>query len=409
MKALIIDPALHSMGGHHYNAVLRLQAELRALNVTAPCLGSATADRQVADDLCCLPVFTHSVYGRANGTAAEFEDMSGRTSRELSQALRWLGIRPDLIVLPCCDQMLAWAVAQQFKLGLLPAHARLLLWFLYGPDPLKALDAPGIAGLVGECRAGIADLTAALGDRTRMAAFCEIPVLADFYRSLGLDVGVMPGPGLLAAERIPDTAPRRPPTVSCLGFANRPKGYHLLPDAIDHVLEQDGDTRFFIHGILAESAEPADRQVFDRLTSLGQRVTVRQDALLPQEYRSLLAKTDLLLLPYDPIVYRSRGSGIFSDARIAGIPVVATAGCSFAQPAFDQGWGVAFADYSPCGLAGAISSALDGLDGLTARAALAARQARDDLGGVLREALQAIRADRPSRFARIFRRRATSA
>ncbi|CAN5923585.1 hypothetical protein BH11PSE3_BH11PSE3_44360 [soil metagenome] len=408
MKALIIDPALHSMGGHHYNAVLRLQDELRALGVNAPCLGSATADRRVADDLCCLPVFTHSVYGRATATAEEFDDMAGRTSRELSQALRWLGTTPDLVILPCCDQMLARAIAQQFKLGLLPHHGRLLIWFLYGPAPLKAVDDPAIAGLIGECRDAIADLSAAVGGH-RLRAFCETSDLADFYRALGLEVGVLAGPGLVSLERLADAAPHQPPTVSCMGFANRPKGYHLLPAAIDHVLRQGPAASFLIHGILDNSADAAERRVFDRLVALGECVTVRQDALAPQDYLALLSQTDLLLLPYDPTVYRSRGSGLFSDARSAGIPVVATAGCSFAQPAFDEDWGVAFGDYSPRGLAGAISSALDDLDGLAVRAALAARQTRPDLGHVLRETLQAVRADRPPGFSRIFRRRAESA
>ena len=41
MKAQIIDPAVHSLGGHHFNAVQRLQDELAGLGVAAPCLGSA--------------------------------------------------------------------------------------------------------------------------------------------------------------------------------------------------------------------------------------------------------------------------------------------------------------------------------------------------------------------------------
>ena len=64
MKALIIDPAVHSLGGHHFNAVQRLQGELAGLGVAAPCLGSAFADRRVVDELACTPTFTRSVYGR---------------------------------------------------------------------------------------------------------------------------------------------------------------------------------------------------------------------------------------------------------------------------------------------------------------------------------------------------------
>ena len=60
MKALIIDPAVHSLGGHHFNAVQRLQGELGTLGVAAPCLGSAYADRRVVEELACTPTFTRS-------------------------------------------------------------------------------------------------------------------------------------------------------------------------------------------------------------------------------------------------------------------------------------------------------------------------------------------------------------
>ena len=80
--------------------------------------------------------------------------------------------------------------------------------------------------------------------------------------------------------------------------------------------------------------------------------------LSPQDYLAWLSQADLLLLPYDPEVYRSRGSGVFSDARAIGIPVVAAQGCAFAQPAFDGGWGVAMEEYSGPGLGSAILSAL---------------------------------------------------
>src|SRR5919108_5877049 len=74
MKALIIDPAVHSLGGHHFTAVQRLQGELAGLGVAAPCLGSAYADRRVVDELSCAPTFSRSVYGRSYAAAAEFAD-----------------------------------------------------------------------------------------------------------------------------------------------------------------------------------------------------------------------------------------------------------------------------------------------------------------------------------------------
>lgn len=125
MKALIIDPALQSIGGHHYNAALTLKAELSALGIGHACLSSSFADAQVTKDLGCTPCFTRSVYGRSYRAPREFRDGVRLTRTELGHALsgRALGegtrrgglSRPDLIILPCCDQVLALAVAQYLR------------------------------------------------------------------------------------------------------------------------------------------------------------------------------------------------------------------------------------------------------------------------------------------------------
>lgn len=405
MKALIIDPALHSMGGHHYTAVGRLQGELGALGVDAPCLGSAYADRHVVAELACTPTFTRAVYGRSYAAATEFAESVEETSRQLSQAMRRLGTAPDLIVLPCCDQVLAAAVARHLKRARVGIRPHLLLWLLYGPHHMKGTDDSGAADLIAECRDAIAGLIAGVGGARRLKAYCETSALADFYRDLtGLDVGVMTGPGLVAQARPIPAIARQPPTVSCIGFANRPKGYRLLPGAIRHVLAQRQEARFMIHGVVAGSDAEADRPIFDELASLGERVVVRQDVLSPQAYLAWLLQADLLLLPYDRTVYRSRGSGVFGDAQGIGIPVVATRGCAFAQPAFDDGWGVPIEEPGAEGVGVAVLSALDRLDDLAARAALAANRARDALGDVLRLAIDESGAGRPSGLAGRWRR-----
>ena len=64
--------------------------------------------------------------------------------------------------------------------------------------------------------------------------------MAAFYRALlDLDVQITPGPGLVPAGRY-RPRPKGPgfaATVVCVGFANRPKGYRLLPEAVEHVLQ----------------------------------------------------------------------------------------------------------------------------------------------------------------------------
>lgn len=399
MKALIIDPAVHSLGGHHFNAVQRLQGELTRLGVDAPCLGSAYADRRVVDELACRPTFTRSAYGRSYATPGEFADGVEETGRQLAKAMRRSGM-PDLIILPCCDQVSAMALARQLKWSWSRPRPRILLWLLYGPHHLKTSDDPAAAGLDGEARAAFAELAANAGD---VRAYCETPAMADFYRSLvPFEVGVMPGPGLPARARAAKAA-SRPPVVSCIGFANRAKGYRLLPQALQHVLDRHRDVGFTIHGIVKGSDAEADQPMFDRLAELGERVEVRQEVLTSDEYLARLAEADLLLLPYDPDVYCWRGSGVFTDAHHVGIPVVAPKECAFARPAFEGGWGVAMKEYDGTNLGIAVLEALVRLAPLSACAAEAASQVRDDLGRVLGASVEGL-AGRPSGLAGLLRR-----
>lgn len=399
MKALIIDPAAHSLGGHHFNAVQRLQGELGKLGVAAPCLGSAYADRRVVDELACTPTFTRSVYGRSYATPAEFDDSVAETGRQLGEAMRRSG-GPDLVILPCGDQVLAMALARQLKRSWSRTRPHILLWLLYGPHHLKAPDHPAGAALAGEARAAFAALAANAG---AVRAYCETPAMADFYRGLvPFEVGVMPGPGLAARARTARTA-AGPPIVSCIGFANRAKGYRLLPQAMQHVLDHRRDVRFRIHGIVKGSDAEADQPMFDRLAGLDRRVEVRQDVLTSDEYLARLAEADLLLLPYDPDVYRWRGSGVFADAHHVGIPVVAPKECAFARPAFDDGWGVAMKDYDDTSLGIAVLEALHRLGSLSACAAAAASRVRDDFGRVLRASVEGLAA-RPAGLGGLVRR-----
>lgn len=90
--------------------------------------------------------------------------------------------------------------------------------------------------------------------------------------------------------------------------------------------------------------DPTARSLGGHHSNAVQRVQVCQEVLASDEYLARLAEADLLLLPYDPDVYRRRGPGAFSDAHHVGIPVVAPKECAFARPALDDGWGVAMKD-----------------------------------------------------------------
>ncbi|MDB5488285.1 MAG: hypothetical protein JWQ58_2000 [Reyranella sp.] len=404
MKALIVDPAVHSPGGHHYGAVKRLQAELSRLGIEAPCLGSAFAESDAVRDLACAPSFQSLVYGRDYSEPKQFELSVAQMSRELSQAMRRHGAWPDILILPCCDQVLAASVAQALRRRLWKPAPQILMWLLYGPHHLLAPEHRAAEALGSESRRAFTSLLEATGERQRIAAYCETDAMAAFYRKLlPFDVSVAPGAGMALPVPAPaslatdqSTADRASadhwPNVTMIGFANRSKGYRLLPEAIQKMLSQDNTSTFTIHGIVAGSDAEDEAWIFDRLGEMGARIATRCDVLSEADYIGLLRRADLLLLPYDPEIYRARGSSVFTEARRMGIPVVAPSGCAFAQPAFDEGWGVAFSDYSAAGLANAIVEALARIDQLKARGLAAAAGAKDELGAILQTTIEAVRA-----------------
>jgi glycosyltransferase involved in cell wall biosynthesis len=407
MKAVIVDPGLHSMGGHHYNAALSLNAELSALGVVHVCMASAFADGQVVRDLGGTPCFTRAVYGRSYQEPEEFAQSVRDTTRELSRGLRTHRPAPDLLILPCCDQVLALAVARYLRRRWFARPPVVVLWLLFGPHYRKPNDIPSLGPLYAECREAFRSLRQAVGDE-RIMAYCETAGMAETYRDMtGLKIDVAPGPGLLKEAGTSRAQPRPgAPTVACIGFANESKGYRLLPGALERVLAENRDIRFMIHGVFSGSDAADQGPVFERLAGLGSRVVVRNDVLSATDYLAWLRQADLLLLPYDPDVYRTRGSGVFAEARRMGIPVVATEGCGFAQAAFDQGWGVAIADRDEAGVARGVLQALDRLDDLTARAQSQATvgAAEDEPGTILRSAIAAIRAPAPAPRLQFLRR-----
>ena len=395
MNALIVDPALHSLGGHHYNAVERLQRELARLGVPAPCLGSAQADAATRQALACTAVFSRSVYGRQDDDDRAFPADVATVERELAQALAARAV-PDLLILPCADTVMVAALARLLRRG---GHRRprVLLWLLYGPHPLQAPDAPGLAPQRARARRAYAALAAV----AEVRAWCETEAMAAFWRALvPFDIGVRSTPGLATPRKSTRDA-SGPAVVTCVGFANRAKGYRLLPDAVPVILQRDAGARFVVHGIVTGSDAIDERPAFDRLAGLGGRVVVRHDVLDAAAYLDLLAATDLLLLPYDPTVYGVRGSGIFAEARRIGLPVIAPKACAFAQPAFDEGWGVAMETYDAPGLAQAVLAGLARRQALADRAAAAAAKDQDDIERLLTDALTGLPLPIPGRLARL--------
>jgi glycosyltransferase involved in cell wall biosynthesis len=116
------------------------------------------------------------------------------------------------------------------------------------------------------------------------------------------------------------------------------------------------------------------------LPKLGNHVAVSTEALSAEDYISWLCQADIVMLPYDPYVYRTHGSAIFDEAVALGIPVVAPQGCDFPRSAIEEGRAVGIVDVTVEGLVDAICAAADRIDELAGRAEAYATSRQVDTG-----------------------------
>lgn len=369
--AAIIDPALQGIGGHHYSAAESLVAELVAGGVDYRILCSSRADANVIGALKGERCFSESIYGRTDTGILEFERRAKALSKDLARMVRWT--RPDLLILPTCDQVLLYAASLSIK-SIGGWHPTILAWFLYPPD-----GPPGQA----EYRVAGESLKSVLNPRGHVHACCETTAAKRLLEScLPFVFERRPGPSALANMIAAPTHVARErsrgPVVACVGHANIGKGYALLPDALSLATRNDDSVVFRVHGFIDRRDTVQDHETFRRLSAMGPGVTVHSAVLSTQGYQDFIAAADVLLLPYAPEVYRARGSGVFNEAELLGKPVIAPRECTFAEEAFAEGRAVPIEHLDPGGIADAIATAIGGLAQLGERAALHARKRKLD-------------------------------
>ncbi len=369
--SMIIDPALQGIGGHHYSAAERLAAETGAVGGGYRILCSSRADSNVISTLKAERCFSESIYGRTDAGMLEFERRAKAISKDLVRMVRWT--RPDLLILPTCDPVLLHAAALSIR-SIGGWQPTILAWFLYPPEDAQAQAEYRVAGV---------SLASVLSSPDQVHACCETTAAMRLLEGcLPFPLERRPGPSALAnAIWSPEwgiDAPSCGPIVACVGHANLGKGYALLPDALLLATANDDSVVFRVHGFIDRRDAVQDFETFRRLSTLGPNVRVHNGVLSTQRYQEFIAAADILLLPYAPEVYRSRGSGVFNEAERLGKPVIAPRECAFAEEAFAEGRAVAIEKLNPRGIADAIAAAISGLSQLKERAAIHAGKRKSD-------------------------------
>jgi len=155
--------------------------------------------------------------------------------------------------------------------------------------------------------------------------------------------------------------------VGFFGDSRYEKGFHLLPRAIA-LCQHDGlDVEFIVQ--IHNSGWSQRTIEAERALRALKRVRLLEGVLTSEDYAAWTGRTDVLLLPYDPVTFGLRGSGIFTESVAAGRPVVASTG-TFAGISVEnnQAEGEVFAPHTSEALAAAIARLMPRLPACKARA-----------------------------------------
>jgi hypothetical protein len=364
----ILDGGLRHEIGHSLGQAQALVRALGRRGIGVAVYSHALADKSRLGGLEVLPFFRTDPQSHEFGDdiAGELEDfvlLNTITRTDLARLER-AAMGPDDIAFfstVTMNQLLAivqWADA--FEPGRGP---KIVLRLLMPPQwsPLsRAVTRPGVYyRYAWRARRRERPARLFLGAETAAMARAYAPLFDGEPAVLPMIVDVPAGASAAAGAAL--AGRQEGETLLCyLGNARAERGFALLPEIVARCRAAGRRLRFFIQSDRdAEQLAQTEREL-----AAVPEVRLHQGQLDAVRYHSLLAAADLVLLPYHPLRYQLRGSGVYSEATLAGSPVLVPAGTWMAAEVEREGNGAAFAEFRAEAVASAVVGALPRLAAL---------------------------------------------
>jgi glycosyltransferase involved in cell wall biosynthesis len=145
-----------------------------------------------------------------------------------------------------------------------------------------------------------------------------------------------------------------------LGDARIEKGYRLLPKVIENILAKRDNVKFIIQSNVSKDPTEEIVKAIEAIKALQGNVECIVEPLDSKDYYRMLLFADVVLLPYSPVLYRARTSGIFAEAIAFGIPVIVPEGTWMERQITEYGQcGIVMSGYSEESLEKSIDVFLD--------------------------------------------------
>jgi glycosyltransferase involved in cell wall biosynthesis len=379
MRILILEEALQNGAGHWPVYLGDITRGLRQAGDTVDLLAHRQADPALLASLHATAWLSRSCWSdpRAQGQvggihhALRFARELRRWLRQQRQPYQW--ICSLTMRLP---HLLAYTLL--VRSGQIPTDSRCLLLFVQGfgvygghDQPLRCPATPSdrlAAWCFQRLRASVASGQVLLAAETaamqeELAAFSGLPITL-FPHPVAISVQGSANPP--AVER-----PRAGPiTITCPGFARYEKGSDMLLQAIRKLWAQP---RFAEVHLVCQWPQPfamPDGTMLSPPTDLlnDPRLEFLNHNLDSGAYRSLLERSDLIVLPYRSESYHNRVSRVAIEALLLGVPLLAMVGTWAAELAATSRNDLLIEGESAEHIAEALSQAVDSLNALAAQA-----------------------------------------
>jgi glycosyltransferase involved in cell wall biosynthesis len=373
MDIVLIANGLSNRGEHSYRLIQEVRSTLARRAVRCHVYAARSLDPTIAKEKIAIPHFKHSLYDsvgpRMSDTLATVIEKQWHGGKGVisypAEFLTWKilnrSFSRDLQALPrdsCTadDLLVITAVCQNQLSGIIDfmrarspeslPYVACQLMFLPNWTPWER---PAQFG-DGYYRKAFRKASPFIGRRLFFTT--ENESVAKIYReSYGIEAKVVPAPFAVSRCPIKDTKTIR---LGFFGYSKMSKGFHLLPKAVTLCQNAGLNVEFHIQ-VQHSQWEKATTEAERKLRNMSNVRLI--DGVLPAEdYIAEANKVDVVLLPYDPVLFGMRGSGVFTESVSAGRPIIASDG-TFAAESIRVGeaQGEIFGPYNAQALASAIA------------------------------------------------------
>ncbi len=377
MRFFFIDNGLRSKEGHHFILTVGAKETLERLGHEVRIYCNLAAPREVLERLDARPLFPHAPYDRVSrdNLADPVESMltRGPIFAECLKKLYDDGLTASDVIwhpsfLHC--ELFGWSGFLRSVPKEQVPHIFLNACMDWCHDRTTGQESPGhqVAYRV----AGRALACAPNGSR-RLTMTCHS---ADYAEQLARMTShrVLPfphfqryGPRRAISASGRRRAPGSPVRVAMLGQTRPEKGFAHLPEVIARTDSQPGMLSYLIQAAPADMLSLWEDRVEETLARPS--VDMVYGVAGPEDHMSLLERTEILLLSYNPDSYQAHSSNLFGDAVSQGIVSVVSSGSWMANKiAEGAASGVIYDGYSAEAIAPALLEAAARFPELQAKA-----------------------------------------